>query len=68
MLVKHNKPDDNWSIQEIIQEIIDDQDNAVTVEDVDETDNKPDDNRSIQEIIQKIIDDQPDDNRPIAIQ
>ena len=38
MLMKHNKPDDNWSIQEIIQEIIDDQDNAITVEDVDETD------------------------------
>ena len=33
-------------------------DDAVTVEDVDETDNKPNDNRSIQEIIQEIIDDQ----------
>ena len=33
-------------------------DDAVTVEDVDETDNKPNDNRPIQEIIQEIIDDQ----------
>ena len=33
-------------------------DNAVTVEDVDETDNKPNDNRPIQQIIQEIIHDQ----------
>ena len=33
-------------------------DDAVTVEDVNETDNKPNDNRPIQEIIQEIIDDQ----------